>query len=347
MVYTISSWDGPDDSKAGGYRMDAARSAETVIAVDVGGTGIKAALCLPDGEPLVARRLVTPVDRGVPAVLDAIVDVIAELAAQAQRRRHPVAGVGLILPGVVDPAAGIARYSTNIGWRDLPIRDRIQDRVGIPTAIEHDVRAAGLAEAMLGAARGVDEALYLAVGTGIAAACITRGQIVTGAGGLAGEIGHLPVVPDGERCACGQVGCLETYASAAALARRYRSAGGRAEEPASHDPVGAPSAEQVIARAAAGDPVAVRVFDEAITALARALIGYTMLLDPALIVVGGGMSLAGLRLLDPLTAAIGAGLAWRSAPALVAARFGADSGRRGAALIGWQAAAAASSPAGR
>ena len=336
MVYTISALGRPDDSRQVSTRVDAARSADTVIAVDVGGTGIKAALCLPGGEPLLTRRRVTPVDRGVPAVLAAIADVITELAAQAEQRRHPVAGVGLILPGVVDPVAGIARYSTNIGWRELAIRDQIQDRVGIPVAIEHDVRAAGLAEASQGAARGVDEALYLAVGTGIAAACITRGQIVTGAGGLAGEIGHLPVVSGGERCACGQVGCAETYASGAALARRYRAGGGRGDQP---------DAPEVIARAASGDPVAVRVFDEAVTALARALISYTLLLDPALIVVGGGLSLAGARLLDPLAAAITAGLAWRSAPALVAAHFGADSGQVGAALIGWQAAAA-TPPAG-
>jgi glucokinase len=302
-----------------------------VIAVDVGGTGIKAALCRPDGELIVARRLATPVDRGVPAVLAAIADVILELTTEASHRRHSVAGVGLILPGVVDPVAGIARYSTNLGWRDLPIRDEIQGRVGLPVAIDHDVRAAGLAEASLGAARGVAEALYLSIGTGIAAACITGGRIVTGAGGLAGEIGHLPVLPDGERCACGQVGCAETYASGAALARRYRSAG--TEFDAEHL-----DAEQVIARAAAGDPVAVRVFGEAITALARALINYTLLFDPALIVVGGGLSLAGARLLEPLAAAITAGLAWRSAPALVPARFGADSGRLGAVLIGRQAA---------
>ena len=300
---------------------------DTLIAVDVGGTGIKAALCGPDGGLILARRLATPVDRGVPAVLAAIADVITELAAQGQQRRQPVTGVGLILPGIVDPAAGIARYSTNLGWRDLPIRDEIQGRVGLPVAIDHDVRAAGLAEASLGAARGLAEALYLSIGTGIAAACITGGRIVTGAGGLAGEIGHLPVLPDGERCACGQVGCAETYASGAALARRYRAAGTDKLD-----------AEQVIARAAAGDPVAVRVFQEAITALARALINYTLLFDPALIVVGGGLSLAGARLLDPLAAAISAGLAWRCAPALVPAQFGADSGRLGAVLIGRQAA---------
>ncbi|MDQ2837527.1 MAG: ROK family protein [Actinomycetota bacterium] len=302
---------------------------ETVIAVDVGGTEIKGAVCDAGGAALAQRRRPTPVSAGVPAVLDEIAGLITELASAAE---STVRGVGLIMPGVVDAAAGIARYSTNIGWRDLAIRDQIRDRVGLPVAIEHDVRAGGLAEARLGAAHGVDEALFLAIGTGIAGASILGGRLVTGAGNLAGEIGHLPVFPDGELCACGQRGCTETYASAAALPRRYRTLGGTGGERPEQI-----RAEQVIERAEAGDPIAVRVFDEAITALARALVSYILLLDPALIVIGGGLSLAGDRLLVPLVERIGLGLVWRDVPELVTARFGADSGRVGAALVGWQA----------
>jgi glucokinase len=314
--------------------MGSARSVDTVIAVDVGGTSIKAALCLPDGEALVHRRLATPVARGVPAVVEAIAEIILALAGHARDRGHIVGGVGLILPGAVDAEAGVARYSTNIGWRDLDIRGHLRDRVGLPVAIEHDVRAAGLAELRLGAARGASEALFLSIGTGISAAIITRGEIVTGATSLAGELGHLPVFPDGETCACGQVGCAETYASASALPRRYRMLAALA---GASEPSGPVRAEQVIQRAEAGDPIAAKVMGQAITALSQALVGYTMLLDPALIVVGGGLSLAGDRLLAPLATAIGQGLAWRPAPALAPARFGADSGRVGAALIGWQA----------
>ena len=292
------------------------------IGVDVGGTGLKAALCRPDGTVLAEARTATPT--GVPAVLAAIVELVDGLK---QRATVEPRGVGLSLPGMVDAAAGIARYSANLGWRDLEIRDLVAARVGLPVAIDHDARTAGLAELRLGAARNATEALYLALGTGIGAAPISRGEVLAGADGLSGELGHLPAIPGGEPCPCGQSGCTERYASAAALGRRYRDATG---EPA--------DAEQVIARAAAGDPVAGRVFEQAVEALARALVCYTVLLDPALIVVGGGLSLAGAQLLDPLGTKLAEGLPWRPSPTLVPASFGADSGRIGAALLGWQAA---------
>ncbi|MEO6700350.1 MAG: ROK family protein [Jatrophihabitantaceae bacterium] len=324
-------------------------SQDAVIAVDVGGTEIKAALCDPDGSALARLRRPTPVGDGGTGAVAAVCELIDELAGkpalQADRR---VRGVGLILPGVVDAAAGIARYSVNIGWRELAIRELVSNRVGLPVAIEHDVRAAGLAEASLGAARDVDEALFLAIGTGIAGASIVNGRLISGSSNLAGEIGHLPVFPDGETCACGQQGCTETYASAAALSRRYQalnalnapsapSAPNTVSDRLADPPAARLGAEQVLARAEAGDPIASQVLDEALTALSRALICYIMLLDPALIVIGGGLSLAGDRLLQPLAAAIEAGLRWRPAPPLVTARFGAESGRVGAALVGWRA----------
>ena len=298
---------------------------EAVLAVDVGGTGIKAALCDRSCTVLAATGRNTPVADGVPAVVAAICAVIEELATKAARMS--VVGVGLILPGVVDAAAGIARYSANIGWRDLAIRDQVRDRVGLPVAIEHDVRAAGLAEATLGAARGIPDALFVGIGTGIAAASIVDGRLVRGAGNLAGEIGHLPAVPGGEPCGCGQRGCLEIYASGAAIGRRYREQTGRLA-----------AAAEVIGLAERGDPVAGAVFDEALDALARTLIGCVLLLDPQLIVLGGGLSLAGDALLRPLAERIEAGLAWRPPVPLRAAHFGDRSGQIGAALIGWQAA---------
>jgi glucokinase len=299
--------------------------AAAAIGVDVGGTGLKAALCRPDGTVLAEARTATPA--GVPAVLAAIGDLVDTLTEHATELGVEPRGVGLSLPGMVDAAAGIARYSANLGWRDLPIRDLVAERAGLPVAIDHDARTAGLAELQLGAAHGTTEALYLALGTGIGAVPISRGEVLAGADGLAGELGHLPAMPGGEPCPCGQAGCTERYASAAALGRRYLQATG---EPA--------GAEQVIARAMAGDPIASRVFEQAIEALARALVCYTVLLDPALIVVGGGLSLAGAHLLDPLGVKLAEGLPWRPAPALVPARFGADSGRIGAALLGWRAA---------
>lgn len=305
---------------------------QAVVAVDVGGTGIKAALCDRNCAVLDTASRPTPAADGVPAVLTAICHTIEELSERAAARRLRAAGIGLILPGVVDPAAGVVRYSANLPWRELPIAGEISGRVGLPVAIEHDVRAAGLAEARLGAARDVPDALFVGIGTGIAAAAIVDGRPVPGAGGLAGEIGHLPVVPGGEPCACGLRGCAERYASAAGISRRFQAQTGRSA-----------SAAEVIELAAAGDPAAGQVFDQALTVLAQLLTGCVLLLDPALIVLGGGLSLAGDALLRPLAERLQAGLAWRAvagrpaAPPLRIARFGDQAGRIGAALVGWQA----------
>ena len=142
----------------------------------------------------------------------AIVELRAQVPEAARLR-----AVGLVVPGVVDAQQGIAVYAANIGWRQLPLRQIVAEAIGLPVVLDHDVRAAGLAELELGAGQGLQEVLFVALGTGVAAAVITRGQVSAGATGRAGELGHLPVFPEGEWCACGQRGCTETYASGGRL----------------------------------------------------------------------------------------------------------------------------------
>jgi glucokinase len=143
---------------------------------------------------------------------------------------------------------------------------------------------------------------------------------------MAGELGHLPVFPDGEWCACGQRGCTETYASGAALSRRYSAVSG----------ISGVTANDVLSRASAGDDLAQRIFSDAVTALGRVLVDYVLIMDPEVIIIGGGLVASGAVLLDPLTREVQGGLAWRSAPTISAGRFGADAGRRGAALLAWR-----------
>ena len=298
---------------------------DLVIGVDVGGTTVKAALLDSDGREYGRSEQPTPRQVGPDAIVATIIDAIVEL-----RRHVPEAGrlraVGLVVPGVVDAQHGIAVYATNLGWRDLPIRQIVGEAIGLPVILDHDVRAAGLAELELGAGRGSHEMLFVALGTGIAAAVITRGQLATGATGMAGELGHLPVFPDGEWCACGQRGCTETYASGAALSRRYSAVSG----------ISGVTANDVLSRASAGDDLAQRIFSDAVTALGRALVDYVLIMDPEVIIIGGGLVASGAVLLDPLTREVQGGLAWRSAPTISAGRFGADAGRRGAALLAWR-----------
>ena len=299
---------------------------DLVIGVDVGGTTIKAASLDAAGLEYGRSERPTPRHLGPDVVVDTAISAIVELRAQLPEDAR-LRGVGVVVPGIVDAQEGIAVYAANLGWRDLPVRQIVAKAVDLPVVLDHDVRAAGLAELELGAARGLQEVILVALGTGIAAAVITRGQISAGATGRAGELGHLPVFPQGERCACGQRGCTENYASAAALSRRYSAAAGLSDI----------SAKEVISRAAAGDSVANGVCKDAVTALGRALVNYTLLMDPELILIGGGLAAAGAPLLDPLTREVQAGLTWRPAPMISTGRFGGDAGSRGAAILAWRA----------
>jgi glucokinase len=298
---------------------------DLVAGVDVGGTTIKAALFDSDGVEYASSKRPTPRHLGPDAVVATMIEAIVELRAQVPEAAR-LQAVGLVVPGIVDAEQGIAVYATNIGWDALPLRQIVAEAIGLPVVLDHDVRAAGLAELELGAGRGLQDVLYVALGTGVAAAVITRGQVLTGATGRAGELGHLPVFPEGEWCACGQRGCTETYASAASVSRRYSAATGSSEVPA----------EEVLSRAAAGDPIADRIFHDAVTALGRALVHCVLLMDPELILIGGGMAASGGMLLHPLTREVQAGLAWRPAPTISIGRFAGDAGRRGAGLLAWR-----------
>jgi glucokinase len=299
---------------------------DLVIGVDVGGTTVKAALIGFDGLEHGHSEQPTPRHLGPDAVIATTIRVIVELRAQVPEDAQ-LRAIGLVVPGIVDAQQGIAVYAANLGWRELPLRQIVAEAVGLPVVLDHDVRAAGLAELEFGAGKGLQEVLFVALGTGVAAAVIVKGQAYAGATGRAGELGHLPVFPEGEWCACGQRGCTETYASAAALSRRYLAASGNSEVPA----------EDVISRASAGDSVAHRIFSDAVTALGRALVHYVLLMDPQVILIGGGMAASGEALLQPLTREVQASLAWRPTPTISIGKFGGDAGRRGAGLLAWRA----------
>jgi glucokinase len=298
---------------------------EVVIAVDVGGTTIKGAVVDPGLRFVHELARPTPVAAGPEAVLGELEAVAEALASAARGQSATVRSLAVMVPGIVDAEAGRAAFSANLGLRDAPVRDRLQSALDLPTVIEHDVRAAGVAERALGAARGVDDHLLVVIGTGIAAVVHSGAQTVRGASGVAGELGHLPVWPGGEPCPCGQRGCLERYASAAAITRRYAELGGAA----------ATSARAVAARRRS-DPAAERAWREATDALALALVSCTVLLDPEMIVLAGGLSEAGEDLSAPVQAALAARLSWRAPPAIRLSPLGARAGLVGAALLAWR-----------
>jgi glucokinase len=299
-----------------------------VIACDVGGTGIKAGLIDARGHVQHARTVPTPVVPGNgaatgEAVLDRLVRLTGELRTAAGAQK-PIAALGVIVPGLVDAAAGVALHSENLGWRDVPFVERLAADTGLPVAFDHDVRAAGAAEQQLGAGRGRRDVMFIPIGTGIAAALTLNGRPYAG-DGWAGEIGHIDA-GSGLPCACGGTGCLETIASAAAICRRYAERTGR--------PVG--GAVDVAERLVAGDEDAVVVWDEAVEALAAVLAATAGLVAPELVLIGGGLSQAGEVLLEPLRLRLDARLTLQRRPQLRIAELGDQAGLLGAGLRAWE-----------
>lgn len=294
---------------------------EAVLAFDVGGTDMKSALVDRHGRLLGLRR--TPTPRGGDDPAGAIVAALATLAREHLADApdvHPVAA-GVSVPGLVDERSGVGIFASNLGWRNAPIRDLAERALGLPVAFGHDVRAAGDAEHRLGAAQGYGDVVVLAIGTGIASSLVLGGRPYAG-GGFAGELGHALSDPHGERCACGAVGCLETIASAGAIARRYTAASG----------VPVRGAREVLAAAEAGDADAGRIWDDAITALAEALARLVAILAPEAVVIGGGLAQAGTALFGPLGERLDALLSFHRRPVLLHARLGDDAGLLGTAL---------------
>ena len=299
-----------------------------MVACDVGGTGIKAGLVDSAGRVHRAVTVPTPVvdgdgDATAKAILDQVAELISELAAG-----EAPAGVGVIVPGLVDTATGTAVYAENLGWRDVPFVDRLTEASGLPVAFDHDVRSAGLAEQRFGAGRGYRDVAFVPIGTGISAALMLDGRPYRSA--WAGEIGHIDV-GSGLPCPCGARGCLETVASAAAIARRYTERSGR--------PVA--GALDVAGRLGAdtgdGDADARAVWDEAVDALAFVLAVTAGVVAPELIIIGGGLSGAGAVLLEPLRKEVARRVTPpQLQPQLVGAALGEQAGLLGAALLAWE-----------
>ena len=235
--------------------------------------------------------------------------------------------IGVVVPGVIDAATGTVG-AENLAWVGMPVLAEIMAAVedDVPIVLAHDVRGGGYAELRQGALVGTTNSMFLPLGTGIAAAMVIDGSLVSG-DGYAGELGHTRFIHGdaAELCACGQWGCLETVASAAALARRYGARTGRTVD----------GAREVLELLAAGDPDAAQVWDDALRVLVDALVLYTTLVAPTRIAIGGGLVGAGETLLQPLRDGIHARLTFQREPEIVAAVLGEEAGFIGAARMAW------------
>ncbi len=297
-----------------------------LIGVDVGGTNMSGGLAAGDGALLVRIRHTTDRAGGMKAGVKLIEEIIVELAEQAVRQGARVDRIGIGFGGPVDFERGVVLRSHQVaGWEDVPLRGEMERRFGVPVVVDNDANAGTLGEWRFGAGRGVDDLLYVNVGTGIGGGVIAGGRLVRGARNLAGEIGHAVVLRGGPACTCGRRGCLEACASGDALGRRGSEALGR--------PVGG---REVFALAAEGNPVARAVLHEVIDDLAQGLGAAVSLLNPAAVVIGGGLSEAPPALfLRPLREAM---VAYCLAEALQdlrveVAQLGYDAGIMGAVAL--------------
>lgn len=291
---------------------------EVSLGIDCGGTSTKLLLAAESGgayTELGTDRFPTPRDVGA-------LRLMAD-RAQALLGEHRLSAFSIAIPGIIDDATGVVATSTNLPWVDgLAPADIVSQDLGVPGTLIHDGAATARAEATLGAARGYEDAFVLALGTGVAGAHIVGGEIRRGAHGGAGEIGHISQ-GSGRVCSCGQKGCLETYIGGTRLGARWQEQVGGAP---------AVTAVDLTASAATGDAAALGILDEATTALARGVLGLIALIDPGIIVVGGGVARAKELVIDPMVAKTHAMATFHHVPPIVPAALGMWGAAWGAVL---------------
>lgn len=269
---------------------------------------------LPDGTRVARTERPTPTDQGPDAVVGACQAVARTARANADADvAREIAGIGISSPGPVDPVRGVVVEPPNLGpeFRDIPLARALGESEGLPAFLDRDTNVAALGEQAFGAARGVQDFIYLTVSTGVGGAIVTGGEILHGPDGYAGELGHVVVEMDGPRCGCGGLGHVEAIAAGVSLAREARALVATDRSPylaAQAEALGGPdalSAKEVAEGALAGDAACQHVMDRARRALAAACVGYVNAFNPHRIVIGGSIAEAeGERLLGPIRSAI-------------------------------------------
>ena len=284
-----------------------------IVGVDLGGTNIVVGTLPEDGSAVYGHQLQpTPVAEGPDAVVGRIVELIGKSLTATKRELGTddlnLAGVGIGSPGPLNTQTGIVVMTPNLGWRNMPLRDRIADATGLAATLENDANCATLGEWWRGAAQGAQHVVGLTVGTGIGGGVVLDGKILHGASDVAGEIGHMTIDMTGRLCKCGNYGCLEAYASGPNIAARAVEellAGAVTKLP---DYVGGDldriTAQVVYEAARDGDELALDVVRDTARVLGVGIATLVNSLNPEIVVVAGGVTLAGDRLFAPLRAEV-------------------------------------------
>jgi len=308
---------------------------QMIVGVDLGGSKINTILADPRGDIKARDLRDTCADEGPEAVIKRIIESIKRVVSGAD-----IGGIGIGAAGVCQASTGVITFSPNLpGWHNIPLKDIVQREFGVPTYMENDATVAALGEHCFGAGVGIENLIYVTVGTGIGGGIIIGGQLYCGASGTAGEIGHMTIHVDGPCCNCGNIGCWETFASGTALAReavKRIEAGAQTTILSFADGhLEKVDGETVFLAAQQGDCLAMELISVTGYYLGVGLVNLVNIFNPQLILIGGGLSQMGSLLLDPALKVVGE-RAFRlpaEAVRIELASLGADAGALGAVAL--------------
>lgn len=314
-----------------------------VLAVDLGGTKILTAIVSDNGEMLAREYLLTRADQGPESVIDRLLSAIEHILSQGNIGSSGVGSISIASAGAIDMEKGVITLSPNLpAWRDIPLRDIVKERLGIDTFVLNDADAAALGEHRFGAGKGVNNLIFVTVSTGIGGGIIIDGRLYSGASGCAGEIGHMTVDVNGQKCNCGNVGCWETLASGGAIAREAKRRIGQGERSSltemAEGGIENITAEKVSLAARAGDNLALDVITRAAGYFGVGIANLVNIFNPEMVIVGGGVAKMGDILLEPARQMVRERAYQLAADAvrIVPARLGDDSGVLGAAVFAFE-----------
>ncbi|WP_239618564.1 ROK family protein [Cohnella mopanensis] len=305
--------------------------------IDLGGTKILAVLLDGDGALLTKSEVSTDAQEGSHAVIQRMIDLIHDCLNKIESAE--LASIGVATAGTLKADEGVVAYASNLGWTNVPLGKELAQAFGVPVNLENDANAAAYGEWAVGAGRGTQDCVYITVSTGIGAGIISGGKLIRGRDSSAGELGHITIDWNGSKCLCGNVGCLELYASGTSIGRRAGQLAAELPEEASllkDKAAGAPINSRHVAEAAReGDALSLRILKEAGQALGAGMVSIIHSTNPELVIIGGGAASIGAPLFEPMHQAIADRAIGTMATGVKYASplLGKDAGAIGAALL--------------
>jgi glucokinase len=303
--------------------------------IDLGGTKILAVIVDDNGNILNKSEVSTNAQEGSDAVIKRMIELISKCLDKSQQ----LVSIGVATAGTLNTEEGIVAYAFNLGWSNVPLGQLLQRAFGVPVNLENDANAAAYGEWAVGAGRGTKDCVYVTVSTGIGAGIVSGGRLIRGRDASAGELGHITIDWNGPKCPCGNVGCLELYASGTAIGRRAQQLATEFPEKASMltrkagtNPI---TSRHVAEAASEGDELSAKILQEAGQALGAGLVSIIHVMNPEVLIVGGGAASIGAPLLDPMHQVIAdRGISNMAAGIrVVSPSLGKEAGAIGAALL--------------